>query len=167
MLPVTVRSSLDNRNLICFNTRVPCGDPIRVIVGGDTRHCPNPSTSFLSCQLTCALTQWACATSAIKEVEEPTFCGRFLGSCGVNYHQAPPGPQFIAIERARAKWGSLRLACFDLSDGPGSTEHTAEAFAGSDIVGPPLKANENWDGRMVRCLFLSEVVALRRGYSVK
>jgi hypothetical protein len=112
-------------------------------------------------------TDRACATSAIKEVEEPTFCGRFLGSCGVNYHQAPPGPRFIAIERARAKWGSLRLACFDLSDGPGSTEHTAEAFAGSDIVGPPLKANENWDGRMVRCLFLSEVVALRRGYSVK
>lgn len=43
------------------------------------------------------------------------------------------------------------------ADGPGSTEHTAEAFAVSDIVGPPWKANENWDGRMVRGLFLSEV----------
>jgi hypothetical protein len=55
--------------------------------------------------------------------------------------------------------------------GPGSTEHTTEAFAVSDIVGPPLKANENWDGPhgapFIPQRGFQRSVALRRGYSVE
>ena len=109
--------------------------------------------------------------SAIKEVEEPPSVADLLGHVASTVIKRHRGPGSLLSRERELDGPCSRLACFDLSDGPGSTERTAEVFSGSDIAGPPWKASENWGGRMVRCLFLSEVskrsVALRRGYSVK